>query len=85
MHVEAAQTRRFEHRLGQDEAVGGDHRGIEAERGEFLRFLGAKPFGRENGDAQLFGRVLHRRCERLVAAAGGARRLAIDRGHFVRR
>ena len=43
MDVDAAQPRRRQDRLGQDQAIGRDHRGIELERGEARRLVGVEP------------------------------------------
>ena len=82
--VDAAQHRRVEKRLGQDVAVGHDHRGIEIERLEGRRFLlAAQAFRRAHGKTQRQGELMHRRAALLLAAAGGLGRAGVDGDHVV--
>ena len=78
--VDTAQPRRVEHRARQDQAVGGDHSGVEVELGERpavgprpSAWPGCAPAGRARRPRSCTGRP-----PRLPAAAGGARRLGID-------
>jgi hypothetical protein len=52
MHIEAAQTRRGQDRLGQDQAIGGHHRRIGPVGSKHGLFLGAlEADGGEDGNA----------------------------------
>ncbi len=78
MDIEAAKARRIEDGPGQKQAIGGDHRDIEAERGEgglVGRVLQA--FGGSDGEAQCLGAELNGgRGE--PAAVRRPRRLGVD-------
>ena len=85
MDVEAAAPGRFQHRGRQDQAIGRDHGGIEAERREFRlrRRILAQPGGRAHRKAQPVRRDMHGAAPHRVAATGGAGRLAIHGGDVV--
>jgi hypothetical protein len=84
MDVEAAEPRRVEDRARQDQAVGRDHGGIEAECGEGgLLLLRLQRDRMAHRQAQGLGPRLDRRGLGLVAASGRARRLAVDGGDLV--
>ena len=84
MEIEATHARRIENRLGQDQPVGDDDRDIEIERGKgLLLSLAFQRNGREDGKAVLFGKAVHRRQLFGKPAARLARRLRINRDHFV--
>ncbi len=74
-----------EHGLWQDQAVGGDHGGIEVEGGEGLMFGGValQPGGGADGQAEGVGGDVHRAFAHGLAAAGGAGGLTVDRGDIV--
>ena len=79
MHIKATEPRRGQHRPGQYQAVGSNHRYIGAERGEPRPFL-LRPQADRSADGEpiLRSQQLHRRGLRAVTTAGRARRLAID-------
>ena len=78
--------RRLEDRLGQDQAVGRDHRQIGVERAEpRLLLLVAQRSRRPHLDAQLLGALVHRGLALGLAAARRPRRLAIDRDDLMPR
>ena len=71
---------------GQDQAVSGDHRQIGIERGEARLFVGVAQGSRSaNFDAERFGAVMDGGPALALAAAGRARRLAIDRDDVMAR
>ena len=84
MDIEAAEARGVEDRLGQDQSIGDDNRGVGIESAEALLLLGTlKPFWCCNGQVCLFSRLVHRRLAQGHAAAGCARRLGIDGNDLV--
>lgn len=84
MDVQAAQTRRVQHRLRQDQPIGDHHRHIGPQRGE-IRLFGriAQPRRGAHRQAHCLGRRVHRRKARLLPAPGGAGRPGIDRDDLV--
>ncbi len=84
MDVEAAQPRRIEDRLGQQQAIGRHDGVVRLEGGEFrLRFRRLQACRCADGKAALFGEELHRRLPERIAAPGGPRRLGIDGDDFM--
>ena len=71
--------------LGQDQPIGRHHGGIQLECGEcrLRRRIGAQPRRRAHRQTQLLRRDVHRAAAHCMAASGGPRRLAIDRGDVV--
>ena len=60
MDVEAAHRRDVEHRLRQDQAIGGDHRDLGRERGELRLRLGrAERAGTPHRNPARLRRALH--------------------------
>ena len=78
VQVDAAETWRLEDGFGQDQTVGGDHGEIRAQAGERL-LLRRVPEGRRRAyrEAELDGRLVHRRRPRLQATPGRPRRLRV--------
>ena len=84
MQVEGAMARAVENGLGQDNAIGHDHRGIGAERSEARLLFGAlQPRRREHGEARSLGLLLHGGWAQGHAPPGLARRLGVDRHDLV--
>ena len=84
MDVEAAQPRRIENGLRQDQAVSGDDAGIEVERGEVgLCLRVAQTGGMPHWQAEFLGGHVHRRPLQFLAPPRGPRRLRIDAGDVV--
>ena len=84
MDVETAPPRSSQNRLGQDQAVSGDHGGVDIERGEG-GLLGRVPQRRRRPHLDLLrlGPALDGGGGRRLAAPGRPRRLGVDRGDVV--
>ena len=84
MHVDAAEARRVEDFLRQDQAIGDDHGRVELKVPEGLVFILIFQRERgEDGDAVAFRRLMHGGFPLFLAASGGAGRLAVDGGDLV--
>ena len=85
MDVEAAAGGGCEHGFGQDEAVSGDDRGMEAQRAEavMLGLVPAQPGRRVDRKAEPFRFCLDGAGSHRLPAARRAGRLAVDGGDLV--
>ena len=87
MDIEAAVARRIQHRLRQNQPIGGNHRNIGPERGEFGLFVRALERSRmPHENAQFISHTVHRgRSQLLAAPPARARRLSINRHQLMPR
>ena len=84
VNIQAPVARRVEHRLRQDQAIGGDNRDIGPMRCKRGLFIGALQADRGvHRNAGGLCRQMHRRWLQLLAPARRARRLRIGRDHLV--
>ncbi len=84
MQVEAAEARRFQHRLGQDHAVGDDDGDVGAVGGErCLGDLVAQGTRRQHGDAEGVGGLMDGRAAQFHAAPGRSRRPGVSGHHLM--
>jgi hypothetical protein len=80
MHVEATKARCRQHRRRQNQAIGGDNRGVGAEIGKFLcHSIVAQSRWGPHLDSVPLGQQLHRRRLQAMPPPGRARRLGVHR------
>ncbi len=81
--IDAAETRRVEHRSRQDQPIGRDDGNVELERRECRDLVGAQPLRRPDRDTFFLRQRRDRRRLGLMSAPARPRRLRIDGGDVV--
>ena len=84
MHVEATQAGNIQHRLGNDQAVGHHHKGVQIQITQLLAdVLALQVFRLQHGNLVAFGQYLDRALLDFLAAPGGPVRLGQYGNHLV--